>query len=139
MKHGMDLYGKVMSDLGGNHWTSMNAYKYIQAVVDILADPELAEEKLTQLTPYLTSTCCECDEEIIAGESTVVITADGQFAHLVIEGYVIIGCEGYWLIDPNLLGLDDPNWDDWTKPVVDECPECQGGMRLGKHGVDHDA
>jgi hypothetical protein len=52
---------------------------------------------------YLTPTCPECDERPYDDEGD-----DGS--HIVISGFIVIGCEGYWAINPNALGIDHPNW-----------------------------
>jgi hypothetical protein len=31
------------------------------------------------------------------------------------EGNVLIGCEGYWTVDPGKIGLDRGNWDDYRQ------------------------
>lgn len=30
--------------------------------------------------------------------------------HVLLGPWIIIGCEGYWQIDPNLVGFDSPHW-----------------------------
>lgn len=51
---------------------------------------------------YLTETCQECKSILC------------EFS-LRLKGYVLIGCEGYWHINRELLGLPKGQWSDWTK------------------------
>jgi hypothetical protein len=55
-------------------------------------DPSIAE--------YLSPTCPEC------GHSAP--PDDG--AHVVLGNAVVIGCEGYCVIDPNAVGVPRLNW-----------------------------
>jgi hypothetical protein len=60
------------------------------------------------IAPYLTSVCTECDRHVAASNP------DG---HAMVGSSVVIGCEGYWLIDPNVVGIHYPNWLDWRQPA----------------------
>ena len=51
---------------------------------------------------WLTIRCPECGE----------IPRDG-IGHTTRGGYVTIGCEGYFVIDPRVLGIESPYWSDW--------------------------
>lgn len=84
-----------------------------------------------------TNTCTECDTEL---------RADGvDYADHVVwrdetgDPVVIVGCEGYWLIDPALVGIVSEHWTpampwiDWAEVHYDEdhgtnpvrgCPLC---------------
>lgn len=44
--------------------------------------------------------CPSCDK--------LVGRADGR--HVLYMGYVVISCNGYWVVDPNKLGFERPNW-----------------------------
>ncbi|MFL4491699.1 hypothetical protein ACJ6WD_10635 [Streptomyces sp. VTCC 41912] len=63
---------------------------------------------LALIERYLTSVCTECDEHVVPSD------LDG---HVLIGSSVVIGCEGYWLVDPNVVGISNPNWSDWTTPT----------------------
>lgn len=76
---------------------------YALAVHEALNDPARAEA----MRPWITDTCPECGE--IAGED------DGM--HVRSDGVLAIGCEGYYVINPNVIGIDSPNWQDWRTPV----------------------
>lgn len=63
-----------------------------------------------------TSTCPECGADF---DSRVDAMSDNDGAHVVLElsgdvFAVIVGCEGYWVVNPNLLGIHSPNWSDGT-------------------------
>jgi hypothetical protein len=60
---------------------------------------------------YRTATCPECDEPV-EGEG-LVLCDGGAAAHVVLGGSVVLGCEGYWVVDPAPLGLDPGQWEDW--------------------------
>lgn len=68
--------------------------------------------------PYgaITSVCPECDEIVYADEpGDHVLLGDWEIdeAHRGIGNVVIVGCEGYLIVDPNLLGWQHPGWQDW--------------------------
>jgi hypothetical protein len=75
--------------------TAPDQDEYVRRVTEAIkvGDPSV--------TPYLTRICPECDEE----------PARSRWPHTVdVNGFVLVGCEGYWVVDPNVLGLDRPNW-----------------------------
>ncbi len=56
-----------------------------------------------------TTGCTECDTEILADDfetSAHWIMWDPQSQRHI----VIIGCQGYWLVEPASLGMDNDNW-----------------------------
>jgi hypothetical protein len=53
-----------------------------------------------------TMKCPTCDK--------LIGRADGK--HVVYMGFVVITCNGYWVIDPNKLGIERPKW----QPASDE-------------------
>jgi plasmid stabilization system protein ParE len=60
---------------------------------------------------YLTTRCPECGDEMSVGApDDHVIGIDREEIQ-----FVIIACEGYWVIPPSLVGIDSPHWSDWTK------------------------
>ncbi len=53
------------------------------------------------IVEYLFNDCPECECE----------PSDDSDWHEVYAGFVLIGCEGYWVINPNILpGFSSPNW-----------------------------
>jgi hypothetical protein len=63
---------------------------------------------MSVIEPYLTSVCTECDTHVAPSDP------DG---HVMVGSSVVVGCEGYWLVDPNAVGISMPHWDDWRKAV----------------------
>ena len=68
----------------------------------------------------LTDTCPECGDKLDSW------LAASDEAHLVMQTTsdtyaVLVGCEGYWVINPGLIGLPRGMWQDWTdNPLGDE-------------------
>jgi hypothetical protein len=62
-------------------------------------------------TANLTTRCPECD---VIPTPCLVCDSDecdgAGVAHGMVGEYVVIGCEGYYVVDPNLVGIDSPNW-----------------------------
>ncbi|MFD7552448.1 hypothetical protein [Streptomyces sp. NPDC059816] len=54
---------------------------------------------------YLTPVCTECDEHVVPSDA-------GD--HVMVGSSVAVGCLGYYLVDPNVLGIKMPTWSDWT-------------------------
>jgi hypothetical protein len=84
---------------------------------------------LTVIGRWRTSTCPECEELVRADGSPVtdsyVVVVTGTRRHVVANGAVVIGCQGYQVISPAALGLDAADWHDWTddNEDEDECPK----------------
>lgn len=76
-----------------------------------------------KLSGPFTTTCPECDSDFAdvdeAHEDTehiiITLTSD-TFA-------VVVACEGYFMVNPNLVGIDSPNWSDWATLPDDITPE----------------
>jgi hypothetical protein len=80
--------------------------RYLAAVADALA---CGTDSADRLARYLTTTCPECGTQ----------PAPGYDQHVLSCGeHVLIGCEGYFVVNPNLVGLNRPLWDDWTVPMA---------------------
>lgn len=70
------------------------------------------------IRPYMTQACTECGQAF-----TTSITGWPE-GHLIWGSFppdaksmvpvLLVGCEGYAFINPRLLGLDRPEWQDWT-------------------------
>lgn len=64
---------------------------------------------------YLTSRCPECGDEMSIGapEDHVTVVDSEETV------FVAVGCEGYWVIDPEQVGLPRNGWSDWTSGPTD--------------------
>lgn len=80
---------------------------YIQAVIAALTTTG------TLPVSELTSVCPECSEEQTRwySDAHLVVLDDDEDPDAAVV--VVIGCEGYRVINPNLVGIDAPNWQDW--------------------------
>jgi hypothetical protein len=89
-----------------------------QVINEFLNHTKWARDHEETVGDYLTRRCPECqktDEEM----STIE-----RGWHRIVSGFVIVGCEGYWVINPNTrmmggvrLGGDGSkglHWSDWT-------------------------
>lgn len=70
--------------------------RYLEAAAQAITSHDPA------VTPYLTTTCPECGWEDSANHGRV-------------RDYITLGCEGYWVISPNVLGISMLLWQDWTE------------------------
>ena len=61
------------------------------------------------LAPYQAGTCPDCDQPV-SGDGLVPCDG-GAFAHVVLNGSVILGCGGYFVISPAVLGMDAGGWE----------------------------
>jgi hypothetical protein len=59
--------------------------------------------------PYMRADCPECDYDLDPNDPE---------DHVVIGSMVVIGCQGYWIVNPNVVGIEKPNWCDWTDPSL---------------------
>lgn len=78
---------------------------YVYRVVNAIADGTITGPNLG-----IGNWCPECDDVIDAtyddNGHIMTRTPDG------LTDVVIVGCERYWAIDPNLVGIVSPNWTD---------------------------
>lgn len=77
------------------------ALQYIERIEQAI------EQGRTGVCQSLTRVCPECELEVDA------MIDEHEWEHGMIGPWVIVGCEGYYVIDPNLVGIDSPNWSDW--------------------------
>lgn len=85
---------------------SPDRLSYVQAYAEAV-DAALTSGKLTG---PLTTTCPECgcnfsdgDEVHEDSEHIIIATTSDTYA-------VVVACEGYFVVNPNLVGIDCPNW-----------------------------
>lgn len=67
----------------------------------------------------LTNTCPECGEKV----DTYLDAVDQANPHMVMQVTsdnfaILVGCEGYWMVNPATLGLDGRGWSDWTENAL---------------------
>jgi len=112
----------------------------------------IAEIEAGKGTISLVSICPECGETI--DDFLTAAAGDGHLVYKVTSDSfaILIGCEGYWVTDPGLVGLERKGWTNpngvepvndkgypacpaatWENPHylcfmerrdLDECPEC---------------
>ena len=56
----------------------------------------------------LTSVCPECGEEPVPHDNDHMMAMASGNGWII--AVVVVGCEGYWAIDPRSVGIDAPNW-----------------------------
>ncbi|WP_063729021.1 hypothetical protein [Streptomyces sp. RTd22] len=61
---------------------------------------------LGRIEPYLSSVCRDCDGQV---------DSSNLAGHVMIGSHVVICCEGYFMVDPNVVGIPSPNWSDWRE------------------------
>lgn len=96
---------------------------YVAAVSTALDDPEVDSSGFG-----LRQTCTECDTHVDA------MTEAERGAHEIVEleeRWILVGCEGYWLVDPAAVGMVRGNWQDWREL---HCGDC--AATLAQHCVE---
>jgi hypothetical protein len=91
--------------------------RYLDNVAKMLLRPQ-PEDVFKTIRRYLTDRCPECGQRVVGvmDDGTHTWVSSGLDASTG-EGpstYVIVGCEGYWIINPMLLGMAREQWQDWT-------------------------
>lgn len=85
-------------------------HNYVTSVIDQVKKDHMV------LAEYLSSKCPDCDGKIYGPRH---MNPTQKSWHLIIKHdgheFVVVGCEGYFVVNPNLVGISSPNWDDWTK------------------------
>jgi hypothetical protein len=76
-----------------------------------------------KLSGPFSSRCSECGDrfadadEAYADENHIIVSITSDtFA-------VVVACEGYYMVNPNLVGIDSPMWSDWTQLPTDVTPD----------------
>jgi hypothetical protein len=75
----------------------------------------------------LTNRCPECEETV----DTYLEAASAIDGHIVYQTTsdtfaILIGCEGYWTINPELIGLPRGMWMDWQDEPIRTALDCTG-------------
>lgn len=85
-------------DRAGGQAPDLGQQEYVAAVRAALGnDPQM-------IIPWLTSVCPECGQ------------SEPQDDDHVLLSMVVVGCEGFQVVDPNAVGMDAPDWEDWSLP-----------------------
>lgn len=88
----------------GPRLTLAETLRYALAVDDAI---DTAKRSHQEVRPWLTDKCPECETQVIDMRS------HEKDEHLILSGYVIIGCEWFWIVNPNVVGISVPEWSDW--------------------------
>lgn len=81
---------------------------YYQRVVGVIEFQKFIDEELWG--NLLTERCPECGQ--------VPTGLDIQL-HRMHDGFIIVACEGYWVMDPEKIGLGTGNWMDFRDGIND--------------------
>lgn len=69
------------------------------------------------LEPFAATHCPECGQQVTGAAGAAYVTVDdGAWGHVVIGESVVLGCEGFFVVDPAVVGVPRGNWEDWREP-----------------------
>ena len=87
--------------------------KYVVAVA------RTADARNRAVWELMTSTCPECQRTMtgLDNDDHLVLRVPGA-EHDDAQVFVVIGCEGYWVINPNVVGIKCDTWLDWRDEPV---------------------
>lgn len=78
---------------------------------------------------YLTNVCPECGDTIDTWDAATrdvhVVTNTANDGDPKVYA-VVVACEGYWVINPEVVGLPRDNWQDWTEVTDADVAEANG-------------
>lgn len=103
---GLGLQEQQIRAVGGN---ARRHAAYV-AAVEAAMDPEGVRAEVDR---YFTSVCPQCDS-VADHRDGVHVMVDHAWEDTTV---LAIGCEGYWAIDPNVVGIHDPNWHNSSGEV----------------------
>lgn len=76
--------------------------EYVMAVIKAVQEHRIDE--------VITNYCPECNQDLYE------FNVQDHIAYVASENpdvlVLIVACEGYWVINPNLVGFNRPNWTD---------------------------
>ena len=94
---------------------------YVNAIAELLNAGTLPA------TASRTNYCPECGTDLMTPDDFYmdhVVWRDESAPYapnlMYPDPVVIVGCEGYWVIDPAVVGIDSPNWSDWRADILDD-------------------
>jgi len=100
---------------------------YVAAVKAAVVDPTFDVTTLG-----LRQTCTECNVHV--DRMTEAERAAHEIIDMEVEWFspwVIVGCEGYWMVNPTAVGMELGNWQDWREI---HCGDC--AATLAQHCVE---
>lgn len=79
-----------------------------RALNTLVSDP-------ADLAAWCTDRCPECEVRMEFGGPVTPPLLWAFKDHLMIGTLVVVGCQGYWVISPDAVGMpgDQSDWDDW--------------------------
>jgi len=83
-----------------------NTAQYLLAVVSRLDQGTLHPDA------NRAAVCPECYDDVSNHPGDHLVWRD-RTAH---TNVLLVGCEGYWVIDPNLVGITSAAWNDYRDP-----------------------
>ncbi len=107
----------------------------IEAYVAAVTSRIVTADGRETIERWLTPRCPECEHD------AEDMSDSDLAAHIIIDGFVVVACEGYWVIDPNAVGIDSDSWGDWTEAddePTDTCPT-HGEQVVVAYDVTHGA
>lgn len=108
------LTGEWPAHWGGNPYRH---HAYVRAVRQVLAADR------PSLSRWLTDVCPDCDRRVRADnpnppdhivDHIIDVVWAGPAGYEMPVVSVIVGCDGYHVINPAAVGVDAPGWHDWT-------------------------
>lgn len=100
-------------------------YKLASYLVGV--EGALEEERIP--AKYLTNVCPECGDRITTWDQATrdvhIVSNTANYGEPKVYA-VIVACEGYWVINPEVLGLPRDNWQDWTEVTPEDVEDANG-------------
>jgi len=98
---------------------------YVAAVKAAVVDPTFDVTTLG-----LRQTCTECNVHV--DRMTEAERAAHEIIDMEVEWFspwVIVGCEGYWMVNPTAVGMELGNWQDWREIHCGDCAATLAALR----------
>jgi hypothetical protein len=90
----------------------VDAAQYLVAVTTAI--------KAGRKLPQMTNICPECDERVdVFSIDHIVVALPDREVEDITGVAVVIACEGYWVVDPNAVGIRKPNWMRVDEQIAD--------------------
>lgn len=81
----------------------VDAAQYLVAVTTAI--------KAGRKLPQMTNECPECDQKVdVFNVEHIVTELPDRSLEDITAVAVVIACEGYWVVDPNAVGIRKPHW-----------------------------